>query len=109
MAMIEGLGIALSQKFAQVSSPGSEFPSGAGESVNTSGPLQPALAPPIALPSFGNASSPLEPASVDVVTRSGFDTDSKFVDPMAEDSLAATGEVSRKGAKNVGFFRRLFG
>ncbi len=109
LALIEGLGIAMSRLLSNVNQPGAELPGGEGDSVGSGGPRQSALAPPIALPSFGNASSPLEPASADVLTGSGFETDSKFVDPMAEDSFAATGEVSRKGAKNAGFFRRLFG
>ncbi len=99
----------MSRVLSNMPQPGAELPGGEGDSASSSGPRQPALAPPIALPSFGNVSSLLEPASADVLTGSGFETDSKFLDPMAEDPLAATGEMSRKGAKNVGFFRRLFG
>ncbi len=110
LALIEGLGIALSRAFSNIGQPGQELPGGEGESGSSGGPRQPALAPPIAIPSFGNQSSPLEPAPADVVTGSGFDTDSKYVDPMAaEDPLATIGEFSRKGEKNKGFFGRLFG
>ncbi len=110
LAVIEGVGIAVSQMFSNLSPPGQELPGGERESGSSGGPRQPALAPPIAMPSFGNQSSHLEPAPADVLTGSGFDTDSEYIDPMAaEDQLATTGEFSRKEEKNKGFFGRLFG
>ncbi len=109
LALIEGLGVALTRVFSNPQLE-QESPGGEGESGGSGGPMQPALAPPITMPSFGNQSLPLEPAPTDVLTGSGFDTDSKYVDPMAtEGQLSATGEFSTKGEKNKGFFGRLFG
>jgi import inner membrane translocase subunit TIM17 len=118
LALIEGLGIAMTRMFAQLAPPPEEMMAGGGDGAGAgapAGPRQPALAPPIAMPTFGGGGSGAAPPTSD----EGFDTDSRattsFVDSFAHNEAsdaafgASTSAPEASKTTSGGLFRGLFG